>query len=117
MREGPHKIAWWQALLHAGESSTLPKECVEHIMVYVPDRDRCSVCDEGFPHLVIHMRTMYFWCIACYTQLQEEDHNFPGGTPYRAVHCCAANFTSAHMSTLANGDAYSVYGRLWDDDC
>lgn len=112
MREGPLKIAWWQALLHAGESATLTKECVEHIMEFVPEGDRCSNCDEGFPHLVIHMRTMHFWCIPCYSRMQDDDYDYPYGTPYRYVECCAAKFTSSHLSTLANRDDDSVVESL-----
>ena len=112
MKKATFKVAYLEALLHAGESRALPEACIEWILKYLPDRDRCTLCEERPPHLVIHMREKYFWCIDCYTQNRDDPDDYYCVTPYGAVQCYAAKFTPSDPSTVTNRDVSSVAETL-----
>ena len=112
MNKATIKVAYLQALLHAGNFLALPETCIECIMKYLPDPDHCTLCEECPPHLVIAMHEMHFWCIDCYTQMRDDDDAYYCVTPYGAVLCYAAKFTSPDPSTVTNRDVESVAESL-----
>ena len=117
MKKATLKVMYLTALLHAGESPDLPAACIECIMKYLPDCDRCTLCEEHPPHLVIDMHEKYFWCIDCYIQMRDDDDDYYRSEQcskhgYGAVRCYTATFTSPDPSNVANTDVSSVAESL-----